>query len=58
MIPLQCTVWAREHLLGSSVWITGTLALVLENNLLPGYLPPAELKKVLHEKFITEKTGP
>ncbi len=43
---------AREYLLGNLVGVTGTPALVLENGeLLPGYLPPARLKKILDEKF-------
>jgi len=47
---------ARHFMLGDLVGVTGTPALVLENGeLLPGYLPPARLRRILDEKFPAER---
>ncbi len=49
----QCDNPVAEHfMLGQMVGITGTPALILENGeLVPGYLPPARLRRLLDEKF-------
>jgi thiol:disulfide interchange protein DsbC len=52
----RCDNPVREHyLLGQAVGVTGTPALVLENGeLIPGYIPPNRLRRLLDEKFPAE----
>ena len=48
-----CPNPVEEHyMLGQAVGVTGTPALVLENGeLIPGYIPPKRLRRILDEKF-------
>lgn len=49
----ECDNPVKEHyMLGQAVGVTGTPALVLENGeLIPGYIPPNRLRRILDEKF-------
>lgn len=49
----ECENPVKEHyMLGQTVGVTGTPALVLENGeLIPGYIPPKRLRRILDEKF-------
>ena len=49
----ECDNPVKEHyLLGQTVGVSGTPALVLENGeLVPGYIPPKRLRRILDEKF-------
>ena len=49
----KCDNPVKEHyMLGQTVGVTGTPALVLENGeLIPGYIPPKRLRRLLDEKF-------
>ncbi|WP_456372454.1 bifunctional protein-disulfide isomerase/oxidoreductase DsbC [Thiolapillus sp.] len=47
---------AEQYALGKVVGVTGTPALVLENGeLIPGYIPPTRLKKLLDSKGLDKK---
>ncbi len=57
LAPKNCANPVADHYaLGQIVGVTGTPALVLENGeLLPGYIPPARLRKLLDSKMAEQK---